>query len=66
MLAWDRWGRGHGEVGVKSPISRRNGRPDPCFARGYRTAASFIAIAYLRLGRLKHLPAHPFAAPVTP
>ena len=31
-------------------------------ARGYRTAASFIAIAYLRLSRLKSLPAHPFAA----
>ena len=31
-------------------------------ARGYRTAKNFIAIAYLRLARLKHLPAHPFAA----
>lgn len=31
-------------------------------ARGYRTAKNFIAIAYLRLSRLKHLPAHPFAA----
>ena len=30
-------------------------------ARGYRTAKNFIAIAYLRLSRLKHLPAHPFA-----
>jgi transposase len=30
-------------------------------ARGYRTAANFIAIAYLRLSRLKNLPAHPFA-----
>lgn len=30
-------------------------------ARGYRTAENFIAIAYLRLSRLKHLPAHPFA-----
>jgi transposase len=32
-------------------------------ARGYRTSENFIAIAYLRLPRLKHLPAHPFAAP---
>jgi transposase len=30
-------------------------------ARGYRTASNFIAIAYLRLSRLKHLPAHPFS-----
>ena len=30
-------------------------------ARGYRTAKNFIAIAYLRLSRLKHLPDHPFA-----
>ena len=30
-------------------------------ARGYRTSQNFIAIAYLRLSRLKHLPAHPFA-----
>jgi transposase len=29
-------------------------------ARGYRTAANFIAIAYLRLGKLTHLPASPF------
>ena len=31
-------------------------------ARGYRTAANSIAIAYLRLSRLKNLPAHPFTA----
>jgi hypothetical protein len=31
-------------------------------ARGYRTSENFIAIAYLRLSRLKHLPAHPFAS----
>jgi transposase len=30
-------------------------------ARGFRTSRNFIAIAYLRLSRLKHLPAHPFA-----
>jgi transposase len=30
-------------------------------ARGYRTASNFIAIAYLRMSKLKHLPAHPFA-----
>jgi len=30
-------------------------------ARGFRTAANFIAIAYLRLGKLTHLPASPFA-----
>ena len=29
-------------------------------ARGFRTSRNFIAIAYLRLSRLKHLPAHPF------
>ena len=29
-------------------------------ARGFRTAASFIAIAYLRLGKLTHLPVSPF------
>jgi hypothetical protein len=29
-------------------------------ARGFRTATSFIAIAYLRLGKLTHLPASPF------
>ena len=31
-------------------------------ARGFRTAANFIAIAYLRLGKLTHLPASPFVA----
>ena len=30
-------------------------------ARGYRTSKNFIAIAYLRLSHLKHLPASPFA-----
>ena len=30
-------------------------------ARGFRTSKNFIAVAYLRLSRLKHLPAHPFA-----
>jgi len=30
-------------------------------ARGYRTAKTFIAIAYLRLSRLKSLSTHPFA-----
>jgi transposase len=36
-------------------------------ARGFRTAANFIAIAYLRLGKLTHLPASPFlpAAPLS-
>ncbi len=29
-------------------------------ARGFRTAANFIAIAYLRLGKLTHLPDSPF------
>jgi hypothetical protein len=28
-------------------------------ARGYRTANNFIAIAYLRLGKLTHLPTNP-------
>lgn len=27
-------------------------------ARGYRTAANFIAVAYLRMSKLKHLPFH--------
>jgi transposase len=30
-------------------------------ARGFRTSKNFIAIAYLRMSRLTHLPAHPFA-----
>lgn len=29
-------------------------------ARGFRTAANFVAIAYLRLGKLTHLPNSPF------
>jgi hypothetical protein len=35
-------------------------------ARGYRTAANFIAVAYLRMSKLKHLPPHPFAAMAAP
>jgi len=31
-------------------------------ARGFRTSQNFIAIAYLRMSKLKHLPASPFAA----
>ncbi len=31
-----------------------------CAARGFRTAANFIAFADLRLGRLTHLSASPF------
>jgi transposase len=34
-------------------------------ARCYSTARNFIAIAYLRLSRLKNLPAHPFSATAT-
>jgi transposase len=34
-------------------------------ARGFRTVANFIAIAYLRLGKLTHLPTSPFV-PATP
>ena len=30
-------------------------------ARGFRTSANFIAIAYLRMAKLRHLPASPFA-----
>lgn len=33
-------------------------------ARGFRTAANFIAIAYLRLGKLTHLPSSPFVPAV--
>ena len=29
-------------------------------AKGFRTAANFIAIAYLRMSKLKHLPVSPF------
>ena len=28
-------------------------------ARGFRTATNFIAIAYLRMSKLKHLPSNP-------
>ena len=31
-------------------------------ARGFRTSANFIAIAYLRMSKLRHLPASPFAS----
>ena len=31
-------------------------------ARGFRTGANFIAIAYLRMSKLTHLPAHPFTS----
>jgi len=30
-------------------------------ARGFRTSANFIAIAYLRMAKLRHLPVSPFA-----
>jgi len=33
-------------------------------ARGFRTADNFIAIAYLRMSKLAHLPAHPFTQAV--
>ncbi len=29
-------------------------------ARGFRTSRNFIAIAYLRMSKLKHLPVSPF------
>jgi hypothetical protein len=29
-------------------------------ARGFRTRANFIAIAYLRMSKLKHPPTNPF------
>jgi transposase len=34
-------------------------------ARGFRTSANFIAIAYLRMAKLRHLPASPFALSAT-
>jgi transposase len=34
-------------------------------ARGFRTVRNFIAIAYLRMAKLKHLPANPFV-PASP
>jgi hypothetical protein len=33
-------------------------------ARGFRTTENFIATAYLRMSKLKHLPANPFAPAV--
>ena len=30
-------------------------------ARGFRTTENFIAIAYLRMSKLKHLPTNPLA-----
>jgi len=33
-------------------------------ARGFRTVANFIAIAYLRMAKLKHLPINPLQAAV--
>lgn len=33
-------------------------------ARGFRTVANFIAIAYLRMARLKHQPTNPLRAAV--
>jgi len=33
-------------------------------ARGFRTATNFIAVAYLRMSKLKHLPPHPMAPAV--
>jgi transposase len=35
-------------------------------ARGFRTSQNFIAIAYLRMSKLKHLPASPFAPAMPP
>ena len=35
-------------------------------ARGFRTSRNFIAIAYLRMSKLKHLPASPFAPAPAP
>ena len=32
-------------------------------ARGFRTSKNFVAVAYLRLSQLKHLPDHLFAMP---
>ena len=33
-------------------------------ARGFRTSRNFIAIAYLRMSKLKHLPVSPFVPAV--
>jgi len=35
-------------------------------ARGFRTAANFIVIAYLRMSKLKHLPSNPLVPAVSP
>jgi len=35
-------------------------------ARGFKTAANFIAIAYLRMSKLKHLPANPLEPAISP
>ena len=33
-------------------------------ARGFRTVKNFVAIAYLRMPKLKHLPANPLRSPL--
>ena len=33
-------------------------------ARGFRTVENFIAIAYLRMSKLKHLPANPMRSAI--
>ena len=50
---------------VKAPPGRLTQQAKRA-ARGFRTAANFISIAYLRLGKLTHLPVSPFvhAAPL--
>ena len=35
-------------------------------ARGFRTSKNFIAIAYLRMSKLKHLPSNPLEPAVSP
>ena len=47
--------------GPNAFVEAMNGLQQQSQARRFRTGRNFIAIAYLRLSKLKHLPAHLFA-----
>ena len=53
--------RGMPDKRYKAFVEARHGMLQPAkrAARGFRTATAFIAIAYLRLGKLTHMPASP-------
>lgn len=61
LRAWLSWARRcRLEPFKRPPPCRAASRPSRA-ARGLRTSATFIAVAYLRVSKLKHLPAHPFS-----